>query len=101
MLTTILYQILLIIGIIVGVMAIINLWHASSILKKIEEMTDVIDTRLREINTQISEVQSFLSRITSAARTFMLSFDAAKSIKNKLEDILEDKKEKGEDDGKE
>lgn len=95
----ILYQILLLVGIIAGLLLIINLWRLYQILGQTKEITTIVNSRLKSLNERLAEAENFLSGLTQMLKTFVTSFEAMRKIKDKISEYQnQDKKKKGEKD---
>ncbi|MEI7791918.1 MAG: hypothetical protein WCI57_00300 [Candidatus Berkelbacteria bacterium] len=84
MLTETLFQILLIVGIVAGVLFIIVFCRFYDVLADIKSVTKVVSKRVNEIDAQIAEIQIMVRNCIDVVKGFAASFDFIKTIKNKL-----------------
>ena len=84
MLTETLFQILLIVGIVAGVLFIVVFCRFYDVLADIKSITKVVSRRVNEIDAQIAEIQVMIKNCVDVVKGFAASFDFIKTIKNKL-----------------
>ncbi len=96
MLTEILLQVLLVVGIIAVILLIANLWRLLRILKDTQEVADIANTRAKEIDHYVANIQKLGDVYAEAIKGFALSFGTVKAVKSKIEELLEVYKKKGE-----
>ena len=87
MLTETLFQILLVVGIVAGVLFIVVFCRFYDVLADIKSITKVVSRRVNEIDVQIGELQVLIAKCIETIKVFMHSFDFIKNIKNKISKI--------------
>lgn len=92
MVTTVLYQIFIAVGIVVGVMLIFNLWRFYKILERIEDVTEIASSQAKELNEHLTNIENFLAGLPETIKGFLLSIDFIKALKEKF---TKSDKEKG------
>lgn len=93
MVTEILYQVLLVVGIAVGILLIFNLWRLYKIMEDVQEIAKVTKNQVNELNIHLTNIEKFLTGLTETIKTFALSLDFIKTIKDRFT-----KDKKGEED---
>lgn len=82
--TEILYQILLAVAIIAGLMLIVNLWRLQTILRRAQKVAAMAETQIVALNNQLESLEKFLAGQIAALQAFLQSFDFLRKIKDKL-----------------
>lgn len=93
MLTETLFQILLIVGIVGGILFIVVFCRFYDVLADIKSVTKVVSKRVNEIDEQIGELQTMIKNCIDVIKGFAASFDFIKAIKNKLNGFVSQKSE--------
>jgi len=96
MLTEVLYQLLLVTGIVVGIFLVLNLWHLLAVLKNFRGVSELVDSRARSLDKELEQLQHFVANIPAATKTFLLSFEVIKILRDHFEKAWEENiEEKG------
>lgn len=87
MLTETLFQILLVVGIVSGILFIVVFCRFYDVLADVKSITKVVSKRVNEIDAQVAELQITITKCIDMVKSFMHSFDFFKNIKNKISNI--------------
>ncbi len=85
----ILYQILLIVSIVVGILLIANLVRLYITLAHLNEVTGISRRRVKELDASFDHAKSILDSFVETVKAFVASLDAIKYAQRKFSSFLD------------